>query len=68
MPQIIHKVRKGETVMSICLQYRLPWTRFIRLNPDFNEFGFRHEGEPLVEGERLVVGYTDPFKHIGRTD
>lgn len=35
MAAILHKVKRGETIMSICLAYGLPHHKFVHLNYKF---------------------------------
>lgn len=55
MAEYLYKVRKDDTILSVCLLFDLTYQDFSRMNPDFSELGHRYAGELRV-GERLIVG------------
>lgn len=62
MAAILHKVKQGETVLSICLEYKLKYGRFVELNPQFGSMGLRDANYVYV-GEQVVVGDSaDPIE------
>jgi hypothetical protein len=52
----LYRVRKGDTILAICQMYNLRWPQFVRLNPQFDEFGTR-DPSVIFPGEYFVVGY-----------
>jgi hypothetical protein len=55
MAAILHKVKRGETIMSICLIYSLPYEQFVKLNMRFLGIGPFDMVEARV-GDPVVVG------------
>jgi hypothetical protein len=54
----LYKVRKGDTILSICKTHGLTFPEFVALNPQFDEFGVRDPGV-IYPGELFVVGFVD---------
>ena len=52
----LYKVRKGDTILAICKVYGLRWPDFVRLNPQFDEFGTR-DPSIIFPGEYFTVGF-----------
>lgn len=55
MAEYLYRVRKDDTILSVCLSFGLTYQEFAHMNPDFNEMGHRYAGE-LKPGEHLIVG------------
>jgi hypothetical protein len=54
----LYKVRKGDTILSICKTHGLTFPEFVALNPQFDEFGVRDPGV-IYPGELFVVGFVE---------
>lgn len=55
MAAILHRVKRGETIMSICLAYGLTYDKFVELQQKFlriNEMDLMR----LWPGDTIVVG------------
>lgn len=52
MAAILHKVKRGETIMSICLAYGLKYDKFIALNLRFMGVDYAMEN---IDKTTLVV-------------
>lgn len=57
MAAILHKVRRGETVMSICLTYGLSYSKFMSLQERFLFADWLElQAEHLAPGDQVVIG------------
>lgn len=52
----LYRVKKGDTVLSICKTHNLNWPDFVKMNPQFDEFGTR-DPSLIYNGEMFVVGF-----------
>ena len=55
MAAILHKVKRGETIMSICLTYGLTYDQYLKLH---ERFGFcdMWEGQSPQAGTYVIIG------------